>query len=274
MWVIFLESFKVSDTVPRSCAGTLKRLECSLLKDRRRHGCAQKRLRSDRHALIVWRRGKVTDEANPHAARPLSLERSRRAPLSSKFLQSGFFLQTDRVPLGVRGGRERERWRRGRSEPRLLSRRRSPGPRGPSSHQRSATSRPRSQPLFKNTFPSGRPRLLPAPARGPGPRSTPLRPLVWRKRQAWRIQNRAEAKSTLILRRPQVTPDSSPCAAFKRKNPSETPHTHTQQKPQVFPSVATRNDVSPPRVPPLRGGLEFWDRPRGLATGPRLGAAA
>lgn len=108
MWVIFLESFKVSDAVPGSCAGTLKRLACSLLKDGRRHGCAQKRLRSDRDALIVWRRGKVTDEANPHAARPLSLERSRRAPLSSKFLQSAFFLQTDRVPFGVRGKRGRD----------------------------------------------------------------------------------------------------------------------------------------------------------------------
>lgn len=74
-------------------------------------------------ALIVWRRGKVTDEANPHAARPLSLERSRRAPLSSKFLQSAFF-SPDRQGPFWREGEERERWRRGRSEPRL----RSPGP--------------------------------------------------------------------------------------------------------------------------------------------------
>ena len=81
-----------------------------------------------------------------------------------------FFLQTDRVPFGVRGKRGRDGGGAGLS--------RGCAHRGPSSHQRSATSRPRSQPLFKKTFPSGRPRLLPAPARGPGPRSTPLRPLV------------------------------------------------------------------------------------------------
>ena len=44
--------------------------------------------------------------------------------------RAGFFLQTDRVPFRGAWGRER-RWRRGRSEQRLLSPLRSPGASGP-----------------------------------------------------------------------------------------------------------------------------------------------
>ena len=77
---------------------------------------------------------------------------------------AGFFLQTDRVSFG-------ERERGGGGGAGLsggASHRGAPaGPRGPSSHQRSATSCRRSQALFKKYFPSG----TPPASSGPHPRS-------------------------------------------------------------------------------------------------------
>lgn len=62
------------------------------LKDRRRHGCGPKRLRSDRDMLSLFGgEGRSPTRRTLTPPGLLSLERSRRAPLSSKFLQSGFF---------------------------------------------------------------------------------------------------------------------------------------------------------------------------------------
>ena len=136
------------------------------LKDRRRRGCGPKRLRSDRYMLSLFGgEGRSPTRRTLTPPGLLPLERSRRAPLSATFLRSGFFSPDG--PGVFRGERERGGGG-GAGLSGGASHRGAPaGPRGPSSHQRSATSCRRSQALFKKYFPSG----TPPASSGPHPRS-------------------------------------------------------------------------------------------------------
>lgn len=129
MWVIFLESLKGSDTVPRRCAGTLRGYTCSLLKTG--------------GGTAVDRRGSEVTDTCSHCLEEREGHRrgepSRRpasfpwnvlgAPLYQlRSFRAGFFSPDG---PGVFWGERERRWRRGRSERRRLSPRRSPGASGP-----------------------------------------------------------------------------------------------------------------------------------------------